>query len=371
MPARRGLPRRLRLLGLVAAVLAAHAWVIRPSSHSAGRLPARAPVVQVLALAPAPAPPQPAPPTPAPQPARPATPVPMPDTGTDAAPATEPLSADLPLDALAGRAPPEAVAGTVVTPADIGTPAEEPTPRELAATAEDGGRPPLYTTRPPGNAFRLVYRLERGDDAGHALLAFEPLPDGAYRARFISQLRPAEGGPERGLHDWESRGGFDAAGMAPKRMVERVRGREVRAVNFQRDKGLISFSGSTTALTLFAGAQDRLSLVLQLMAIAEGQPDGLAPGQRLRLQVAGSRGLAAEWVFEVVDRPLLEPSGRPLPTVRLVREPQAPYDQRVEVWLAAEAGHLPVGLRFTTVPGRASEAYWLQGALPEPPRGSP
>jgi hypothetical protein len=54
----------------------------------------------------------------------------------------------------------------------------------------------------------------------------------------------------------------------PDRMVERRQGRDLAAVNFQRDKGLVSFSGPSTTLPLPAGAQDRASWLLQLPMLA-------------------------------------------------------------------------------------------------------
>ena len=69
-----------------------------------------------------------------------------------------------------------------------------------------------------------------------------------------------------------SRGSIDADGVAPQRHAERKRAREVRAVNFQRDAGLISFSGPDLQLPLRPGAQDRLSWLIQLPAIFEADP---------------------------------------------------------------------------------------------------
>ncbi|WP_374673969.1 DUF3108 domain-containing protein [Ideonella sp.] len=370
--------RRWRLAGVVLMVLVGHAWLIAPRGQHAGVPPARPPVVQVLGLAvetaapPAePAVPALAPPAAADDTPAVAAPAPTKEPPPDAAPATEPLRAEDtlpegPVDPFAGPRPPDVVSGLEPPPEDAPGP-ELPAPQTVASvSAATGGRPPLYTTQLPSEPVRVDYRLERGDDGGRGMLAFEPLEGGRYRARFVGIVRPADGGAERPLHDWESHGGFDPGGFAPERLVERVRGRGSKAINFQRDKGVITFSSSPRALALFPGAQDRVSLMLQLMAIAQGQPQPLSAGQSVRVQVAGTRGLATEWAFTVAGRPVIEPAGHAIPTVHLVREPEVPYDQRVEVWLAAEAGHLPVGLRLTTVPGRVSEAYWLHGRLPAP-----
>ena len=89
------------------------------------------------------------------------------------------------------------------------------------------------------------------------------------------------------------------------------------------------------------------------------------------MQVAGTRGQAEEWRFEVTGTERLGLDSGPVDAVHLVREPARPYDQRVELWLAPQAGHVPVALRFTPVPGKASSSFWLRGALPPAPSPPP
>lgn len=380
--------RRLYAGAVLAGVALAHAWLIGPIEQPLGRVreSGRAPVMQVVAVgpsqapdeaAPAPTPPPPpepvlAPepepaPTPAPTPPSMATePVPPPaETATEAGAEAGQPPDDRPVDWTAGPRAPEAVAGTEVTPADVPQAVVAQKPMLLdeaasaaAATEAAGRRPPVYQTVLPNEGFRLAYRVERGESRGRGQFRVDLLDDGRYRAHL-----QAEDG-QRMVMDWVSQGRFDAAGVAPERMVERQRGRDARAVNFQRDQGVISFSGSTRALALMDGAQDRASVLLQLMAIAQAQPGGLRAGQTLRLQVAGTRGLATQWHFEVAGDESIEAAGQRVAAVRLVREPDQPYDQRVEVWLARAAGHLPVGLRLTTVPGKEPVSVWLDGPLP-------
>ena len=45
------------------------------------------------------------------------------------------------------------------------------------------------------------------------------------------------------------------------------------------------------------------------------------------------------------------PAGEVAEALRLRREPTRPYDTRVEVWLDPARQHLPVRVRFTTLPG--------------------
>jgi hypothetical protein len=238
-------------------------------------------------------------------------------------------------------------------------------PADAAASDDGGRRPPTYAAAASDQPMKLDYRVERGDDAGSGQLSWEPQADGQYRARFWGEAGNSA------LMDWVSRGRHAATGLAPERMVERQRGVEVRAVNFQRDQGVISFSGSTRAVPLFNGAQDRVSVLWQLAAIAQARTGGLKGGDHVRVQVAGTRGQAEEWRFEVTGTERLGLDSGPVDAVHLVREPARPYDQRVELWLAPQAGHVPVALRFTPVPGKASSSFWLRGALPPAPSPPP
>lgn len=378
--------RRAQVGGLALAVLAAHLRLIGPIQQPIGRAPGEPPPIQLVMLPPAQAPqiepaataapesapvPAPTPATPpAAQPPReaPAPPEPAP---TEPAPAAEPpvavpLPTDGPIDWAAGPTPPDPVSDSdaPVELPDMVTAAPVPGTVAGQQAVDGGGRPPIYTTQRPEQAFKLDYRIERGDDAGTGQLSYELRTGGVFVARFSAEIKG------KVLHDYVSRGFFNSAGFAPQRMVERQRGVETRAINFQREQGVITFSGSTRALALYPGSQDRTSVLLQLAAIAQAQPEGLRSGQHIRLQVAALRGVADEWNFEVMGDEVVQPGGSPIPVVHLKREPAALFDQRVELWLARQAGHLPVGIRFTQVPGRFSEAYWLSSPLPPPPAAS-
>jgi hypothetical protein len=380
-----GWTRRGRLAALIAAVAAMHAWLIGPLQQPLGHPAPREPAIQWVTLpaatAPVPAA-QAQAPEPAPGPLSAAAPAatPPPDAARaepDGAEAgRQPLPADRPADEgpvdwKAGPRPPESATGAETPEPDEAASADAaaapvPGPVAGAQANDDGGAPPVYTTERPTHSFRVDYRVEHGDEEGVGQLTVELQDEGRqYRARLYGGT-----GGGRQVLDWVSRGGFDRAGIAPQRMVERQRGIDQRAVNFQRDQGIVSFSISTRAMALHPGAQDRLSVLLQLMAIAEAEPGGLRAGQRLRMQVALPHGQSGDWRFEVVGNERITPAGTPIETVRLVREPTQPYDQRIEVWLARDAGHLPVGLRFTQVPSRgAPAAFWLYGPLPDAAAG--
>ena len=87
--------------------------------------------------------------------------------------------------------------------------------------------------------------------------------------------------------------------MAPVRLVDRRRARELRAANFQRDVQRITFSGPQLDYPLSPGAQDRLSWMIQLPAIQPADPALSTTDARVTLFVVGTRGDAEVWHFEV------------------------------------------------------------------------
>jgi hypothetical protein len=203
---------------------------------------------------------------------------------------------------------------------------------------------PVYATRLP-DAARLHYRLQRGDIVGNARLQWQP-EAGDYLLRLDTDWpgQPAAGSA--------SRGQIDAEGLAPVRHAELRRAREVRAANFQREVGRITFSGPQLAYALPPGAQDRLSWMIQLPGVLQADAALARAGAQVTLFVVGTRGDAEPWRFEVLGREALQlPAGEVPQALRLKREPTRPYDTRVEVWLDPARQHLPVRVVFTTLPG--------------------
>lgn len=224
------------------------------------------------------------------------------------------------------EAPPAAALAAEITP---------PTPPtgETATSAGDTA-PPVYATRAPGAA-TLRYEARRNRRNGEAELIWEPGADG-YRLQLLG------GGLGLGL---ASAGGFDGAGLAPLRHTEIRRGRELRAANFQRDSGRITYSGPAVEHPLLPGAQDRLSWLVQLGSVLNADAALAEPGTQLRMVVAGARGDTEVWLFTVQPPAELDlPAGRVVGAVHLLREPRRAYDTEVQVWLDPAREHLPVQL---------------------------
>ncbi|MEO5771816.1 MAG: DUF3108 domain-containing protein [Burkholderiaceae bacterium] len=236
---------------------------------------------------------------------------------------------------------PERVASTL--PQDtVSTPASTEAPGAPAAPAVASPTPPVYATRLP-NPGRWRYRMQRGGAIGEAELHFELATAGAGDApSYHLQLTGgAAGSPPI---DWASRGQLDAAGLAPERFALRRKGRDRQAANFQREAGKITFSGPTHAHPLPAGAQDRLSWLMQLTAIVAAAPESFGIGSQVQIYVAGARGDAQVWIFAVEG---WEPVEGGLRMLKLVREPARLYDTRAEVWLDPQRQFLPQRLLQT------------------------
>lgn len=244
----------------------------------------------------------------------------------------EPAAAPVPRPAPSRRA----AAAPSATPTEA-APAPDADPAPLPPPATGGSALPVYATRlPPAVTLQYAVQSDRPLRPGlQAELRWRPADDGRYE---LTLSLAATG--------WASVGAVDEHGLAPERQVETRRGRELRAANFQRDSGRITFSGPQLEFPLLPGAQDRLSWLLQLAAVMEANPALAGAGSEVTLFVAGPRGDAGLWTFnsqgsETADLPAGAISG----AVHLRRAPERPYDTRVDVWLDPARHHLPVRLR--------------------------
>ena len=230
--------------------------------------------------------------------------------------------------------------------AAVGTPAGAPQ-GVAVGTGDDSTPVPVYPTRvaPP---LRLSYRLQRGMVSGTAVLDWQH--DAAAQANGAYELRlDARAGPLT-LLSQHSQGRFDAAGLAPLRFTDqRLRGGQ-KAANFQRQRGVVSFSGPAVEYPLVPGVQDRLSWMLQLPAIVSALPARALGTEPVVLQVIGARGDLAVWSFRLVGKEPVLTEGGVVPALKFLREPRKPNDTQVEVWLDPALHHLPVRARIGNPP---------------------
>ena len=320
--------RRSRVLGLALLVAAAHAAVLLWATRLAAPVAARAAVIEVRSLT-----------------------LPSP---VAIAQTVEPAGESAP-----SRAGTPKRSGATQAPHKTPAPLAAALPATTVPVAQVPSNVALAPTRVPPS-IELLFALQRGADSGQARLSWQA--DGDRYALSLQATLPSGREIEQ-----MSLGVFDAAGIAPVRLADRKRGRDVRAANFQREHGKVTFSGPRWELPLEAGAQDRLSWLVQLVALAHGTHEGLREGAELAMWVVGARGAASHWRFEVRGSERVAFDGRDCDTWHLVREPAHPYDTRVEVWLDTSDGHWPLRLRQTQIPGgEALEWSLLQRTALQP-----
>jgi hypothetical protein len=152
-----------------------------------------------------------------------------------------------------------------------------------------------------------------------------------------------------------SKGVITGQGLEPSRFGDKVRS-EV-AAHFDRDKGKVIFSANTPDVALQSGAQDQLSVFLQLGAMLAAQPERYPPGSEITFQAVGPRS-SEQWTFRVSQTELLTLPGGPMPAVHLARLPSAQYDTQADVWLAPQMGYLPVRIKVTQSNGDFADQLW-------------
>lgn len=152
-----------------------------------------------------------------------------------------------------------------------------------------------------------------------------------------------------------SQGQITDAGLAPERFSDKYRS-EV-AAHFNYDQHKVTFSANTPDAPLLDGAQDRLSVLLQLGGLMASEPTRYASGSTFTIQTVGARS-ADMWLFTFLLTEKLELPGGTVLAVKLERIPREPYDQKVEVWLSPDLDYLPVRIRMTETNGDSADQQW-------------
>lgn len=274
--------------------------------------------------------------------ARPATPVP--DTRPPA-----PMAEAPPPPVEEPTAEPALPDATLLAQADTPDTAQPASPPATATPAS----PALPPAQLPASA-RLQYVVSGQAKGFHynatGTLDWELAGD-RYSARMEMRM------PLLGSRAQTSTGGVGPEGLMPERFADK--GRSERAAHFEREQQRIRFSANTPEAELLPGAQDRLSLFLQLAGLLQARPQAYATGQVIDMQVAGT-GDAEIWRFEVGEESTLALPAGELRVRHLVRQPRKEFDSTVEMWLAPELGHLPVRLKVTQANGDLADQQLSQ-----------
>ena len=163
------------------------------------------------------------------------------------------------------------------------------------------------------------------------------------------------GGPLIPPRTQQSTGRITPEGLAPLRFSDKARSEE--AAHFDRASGKVSFSSNRPDASLMAGAQDRLSVLMQLGAMIAAKPQNFGPGTTISLQTASTRD-AEVWQFTVEGDEALQLPGGALAALKLIRNPRKEFDQTIELWLAPGMDYVPVRLRLTQPNGDWVDQQW-------------
>jgi len=153
-----------------------------------------------------------------------------------------------------------------------------------------------------------------------------------------------------GSRSQSSVGSITPQGLRPERFGDKTRSEQ--AAHFDFDRHEVIFSANTPRASIGDGAQDRLSVFIQLGAMLAAAPERYPPGTQITLTTVGARR-ADRWAFSVVGPETLDlPAGSTsaLKLQRVPREDQL-YEQKAELWLGTELGYLPVRIRLSQANG--------------------
>jgi len=344
-----------QLLALVLLVLSVHVWLLLSSGDSVWRLHSvsqKLGPLQTRIMAP----PTPTPQTNPPQASQPKLSTPKPRAVTEAASESAALPAAI--SAVASAALPEPVdqSGFVPPP-----PQEAPPVAPKEATA--GLVEKAVEAPQPQAAQDNALVAKAGDFPENIQINYKLTGQERGLNYFASgylkwQVNPANSSPRNyeaelnvrafliGSRVWRSQGVLTGDGLAPKRYSDTWRSE--RAAHFDPDLRQISFSGNTPSAPLQAGAQDQVSLFIQMAAAVAAQ--NFKTDTELNIQTATSRD-AVNWRLTYKSDEPIEVKGERLETQKWVCLPRGKYDSQIELWLSKSHGGMPVRIKITQVSG--------------------
>jgi hypothetical protein len=165
------------------------------------------------------------------------------------------------------------------------------------------------------------------------------------------------------LRQWTSKGTLTATGLTPVRFGEKgFRSSEV-AAHFVWDDGKVIFSANTPQTSLTTGAQDHLSVFMQLASLWAGDPLRYAAGSAIAFQSIGPRQ-SEMWTFVVSPEENITVPGGTLQAIKLTREASGDYSTKAEVWMTPKLAYLPARIRLSEANGNVLDMVWTSTQPP-------
>ena len=324
-----------------------------------------------VAAAPAPAPPpqiKPAPPRPQPvaQP-RPIRPAPSPVAAAEPLPMSPPTQPVVPNVTLRPAAPPAAhgaITAAVITSTDA-MPADATDHNIPISAAMTTGGPALQLHDAQGQPLALVLPDDGSALPAQGLLHFKVhgfLKEMEYHAHAELEWQTQGQSYEArqrisafllGSMEQHSQGQITSQGLQPAQFVDQRLTRR-RSVQFDWAAQQARFDPAREPAAIGTGAQDRLSVFLQLASLLHTRPEVRTPGTRIEIPTLGSRSLQI-WTFVVEEDELLTVPAGDIGTLRLQRLPRSGEREQARLWVSPERGYLPVRIRMEEANGDVME----------------
>lgn len=166
--------------------------------------------------------------------------------------------------------------------------------------------------------------------------------NGSYHAEWDVQV------PLLGERRQRSDGRVTETGLLPERYSEQTR--RTSTAQFDWSGGQVQFGSGGHAAALQPGAQDRLSISLQLGLLAAAARPAWAAGHQISIQTVGVRSAEA-WRWQVTGSESLAVGTQTLECLLLARQPRKENDKQIDLWLAPALQHLPARLRVAEAGG--------------------
>jgi hypothetical protein len=162
-----------------------------------------------------------------------------------------------------------------------------------------------------------------------------------------------------GVLTQRSTGQISALGLMPEHYSERRGKRPERSLSVDLKAGLVSFADNRS-VRLVQGAQDRLSVLIQLGLLARTYPERFVSGAVIEIPELTTGDLELTSYTSHGDVLLQTESG----TIRALHlertAPRKSDDNRIDIWLGYDLQLIPVRIRVTDVGGRVLDQFLEQ-----------
>jgi hypothetical protein len=199
-----------------------------------------------------------------------------------------------------------------------------------------GALSPAHAAAPASSS--ITYNLFRNGIMLGTITEHFETKDGHYRATSEARATGLFALAQREPARYISTGAVTKDGLRPQRFEGHHRGKSLSAdFDWVTSKLTLIHDGLNHALALPAGAQDRLSIMYQLMFAVHNVNGKAAP-----LDFAMTNGRKLErYRYAVQPNVTIDTPFKRLNTIHLVKQ-REPDDSGTEVWIAPEYGNLPV-----------------------------